>query len=449
MSKFLLLNSPIYWDAAKENEQYLSPLGLGYIATYLEKAGVDVVILDCVKERKGVPDILAYINNVKPEYVGINIFTQNYQNVQYIIENIRINCECFVGGQVVKSIYQEIWGWNVSNKLNIIIGEGELIIPQIVTGTCRQKPEKQDGIKFVYRVNNDSEYFPANISNIVLNRKYLGDEIILNHYGQKEAAIITSRGCAFDCAFCGGARGLNEDVRIRFRTEESVIEEIEQILNHHPNVQSIRILDDLFLRNGESIDRANRIFGQFPGINWRGMVHVLSLVNAADKIKELPIGRCKELFIGIESGSETIRKKINKLGSSEDIIQVSEEILKNGIDLKGYFIYGFPKETKEDFEKTYNLAKRLKDISQKSKGTFRTSVFQFRPYHGTQLYNELVSEGRVIPECEFKKDLGGFEGRAQFNFSSGNYSAESDELLNEYIIKTQELTDTGHDRSGK
>ncbi len=82
-------------------------------------------------------------------------------------------------------------------------------------------------------------------------------------------------------------------------------------------------------------------------------------------------------------------------------------------------------------------------------GVFRTSVFQFRPYHGTQLYNELVSEGRVIPECEFKKDLGGFEGRSQFNFSSGNYSAESDELLNEYIIKTQELTDTGHDRSGK
>ena len=110
MSKFLLLNSPIYWDAAKENEQYLSPLGLGYIATYLEKAGVDVVILDCVKERKGVPDILAYINNVKPEYVGINIFTQNYQNVKHIIENISIGCECFVGGQVVKSIYQEIWG---------------------------------------------------------------------------------------------------------------------------------------------------------------------------------------------------------------------------------------------------------------------------------------------------------------------------------------------------
>lgn len=24
------------------------------------------------------------------------------------------------------------------------------------------------------------------------------------------------------------------------------------------------------------------------------------------------------------------------------------------------------------------------------KGTFRVSVFQFRPYHGTQLYNEIL-----------------------------------------------------------
>ena len=41
MKKFLLLNSPIFWDSIKEKEQYLSPLGLGYIATYLDKLGTD------------------------------------------------------------------------------------------------------------------------------------------------------------------------------------------------------------------------------------------------------------------------------------------------------------------------------------------------------------------------------------------------------------------------
>lgn len=441
MKKFLLFNSPIFWDSTNDNEQYLSPLGLGYIATYLEKVGINVEIIDCVKDRKSVSEIINIITRTQPDYIGINIFTQNYDIVKYIIENIKIKCICFVGGQAVKSIYQELLQWNVKNRLNIIIGEGEFIIPQLVLGNCIQEPEEQEKQKYVYRVNEDSPYFPRNISNIYLDRKYLGNEIITNHYGENEIAIITSRGCAFDCAFCGGARSLNRDIPIRIRTDESVIQEIRDSLLLYPDIKSVRILDDLFLRNSKSIDMANNIFSRFTQLSWRGMVHVLSLKGSIDKIKELRRGNCRELFIGIESGSETIRKRINKLGDLENIINVSREILQNGIDLKGYFIYGFPKETKEDFQKTYDLAAKLKDISLNSPGTFRTSVFQFRPYHGTQLYNEILKDGGIIHGCKYNDSISCFKGRSQFNFDFGNYSLESDELLNNYIIKTQRLTE--------
>ena len=440
MKKFILFNSPIFWDATKEKEQYLSPLGLGYIATYLEKAGIDVTIVDCVKERKSVNDIVDFINKTHPDYIGINIFTQNYEMVKYIIESITITCDCFIGGQVVKSIYLDILRWNTQNRLNIIIGEGEFIIPALVSGRCKQIPEQENDQKVVYRVNKNSEYFPKDISNIFLNRKYLGNEIIYNHYGEKEIAIITSRGCAFDCAFCGGAKSLNKDITTRIRTEESVITEIREILSAYPDIQSIRVLDDLFLRNGKSIDMTNNIFLKFPHLSWRGMVHVLSLAKDVEKVKKLRRGRCRELFIGIESGSESVRRKINKLGTIDDIITVSKAILESGIDLKGSFIYGFPGETKEDFQKTYELASKIKEISTNTTGTFRTSVFQFRPYHGTQLYNEIVKSTGIIHECEFNQSISKFEGRSQFNFDFGNYSKEKDEILNQYIIKTQELT---------
>lgn len=440
MKKFILFNSPIFWDATKEKEQYLSPLGLGYIATYLEKAGIDVTIVDCVKERKSVNDIVDFINKTHTDYIGINIFTQNYEMVKYIIESITITCDCFIGGQVVKSIYLDILRWNTQNRLNIIIGEGEFIIPALVSGRCKQIPEQENDQKVVYRVNKNSEYFPKDISNIFLNRKYLGNEIIYNHYGEKEIAIITSRGCAFDCAFCGGAKSLNKDITTSIRTEESVITEIREILSAYPDIQSIRVLDDLFLRNGKSIDMTNNIFLKFPHLSWRGMVHVLSLAKDVEKVKKLRRGRCRELFIGIESGSESVRRKINKLGTIDDIITVSKAILESGIDLKGYFIYGFPGETKEDFQKTYELASKIKEISTNTTGTFRTSVFQFRPYHGTQLYNEIVKSTGIIHECEFNQSISKFEGRSQFNFDFGNYSKEKDEILNQYIIKTQELT---------
>lgn len=46
-----------------------------------------------------------------------------------------------------------------------------------------------------------------------------------------------------------------------------------------------------------------------------------------------------------------------------------------------------------------------------------------------------------IHGCEFNKSISQFEGRTQFDFEFGNYSAEIDEMLNEYIIKTQKLTE--------
>lgn len=87
------------------------------------------------------------------------------------------------------------------------------------------------------------------------------------------------------------------------------------------------------------------------------------------------------------------------------------------------------------------MASKLKEISLNTKGAFRTSVFQFRPYHGTQLFNEILEKTGIIHECEFNKSISQFNGRAQFNFDFGNYSEEPDEVLNEYIIKTQMLTE--------
>lgn len=438
MKKFVLINSPLFWERTNEEEEYLSPLGLGYIATYLKKVGLEVLLLDSVKERLGVDDILKQVSEIKPEFVGINVFTQNYELVQYIIEKMSIQCECFVGGQVVKSIYETILDWQTSNKVNIIIGEGELIIPAIVLENCKEKPIEHLDNKLVYKVDRNSQYFPEDISKIYLDRSFLKNEIINNHYGEKEAAIITSRGCAYDCAFCGGARGLNKDISIRMKDVESVKHEIAEICDLYPDLKSIRILDDLFLRNETSISQAADIFQEFSQLHWRGMVHVLSLIKCLDKIQLLKNCNCKELFVGIESGSNTIRKRINKLGDISSVISVIRELLIHGIDVKGYFMYGFPDETQEDMEETYKLACELRNISEKCEGTFRPSVFQFRPYHGTRLYNEILEKGIDIPNCHYNSSYT-LKGRSQFNFCSGNYSRVPDEILEEYIVKTQTI----------
>ena len=123
MKKFLLLNSPIFWDSTKEDEQYLSPLGLGYIATYLDKAGIEVELVDCVKNRISVEQIVDLINKRNPDFWGMNVFTQNYELVKYIFKSAKTDGEAFIGGQAVKNIYTDILSWDIDKKINIIIGE--------------------------------------------------------------------------------------------------------------------------------------------------------------------------------------------------------------------------------------------------------------------------------------------------------------------------------------
>lgn len=439
--KCILLNSPIYRKRSEAKEDYLPPLGLGYIATSLEEAGVNVEIVDCVKERLGIDEIFELLKKQVPDFVGINIFTQNFETVKEIIEQCPIKTTIIIGGQVVKCIYEEILQWNVSNKLDIVIGEGELILPELINGTCLEPPIINAGNKAVFRVDKHSRYFPNDLDSVHLNREMLKEDIVINHYGQKEAAIITSRGCMYNCAFCGGAHNLNQDVTIRYRSICDIEREIKEIGLADSDIKSIRVLDDLFLRDQESIDNAVVLFEKFPQLSWRGMVHIFTFLKRAKMLSSLKQSGCREMFIGIESGSEHIRKKINKPGTVEQVVDVVSAILNSGIDVKGYFMYGFPGETGNDAEETYILAKRLNEISSKTEGKFRASVFQFRPYHGTQLYYEIIKSGRTIVPISSNKGLNVMDGRSQFNFQSGNYSDIDDNNLNEYILRTQNLSE--------
>ena len=104
--------------------------------------------------------------------------------------------------------------------------------------------------------------------------------------------------------------------------------------------------------------------------------------------------------------------------------------------MKGYFIFGFETEKIEDMQMTYDLARQLKESSVKNHTNFRTSVFQFRPYHGTELYHDMISKGRIIDEIVYNGDLSTNIGRKQFNFTSGNFSETSDEDLRKFITET-------------
>ena len=432
----LIINSPLFRDKVDGyDEDSLPPLGLGYIATDLWSNGITVELLDTVEANISLEILLAVIRQKRPCYVALNVFTTNLHLVREIVESIKGGVRFIIGGLATKNLYKTILHWNTSCPVDIVIGEGDFVVSAIVQG----KPLdiiSQKGNKRVITVSVSSPYFPQDISNIPLDRSFFVNQPLRHTLGFNEVSIVTSRGCMYNCAFCSAARSLNRETPIRERNAQSVANEVAMICELYPNVDSVRALDDLFLRNADSVERAVRMFGHVP-VTWRAMAHVLSFYKLSDaQLLELKRSGCKEVFIGIESGSPRILKMIHKTSDVDLIKRTIERLFLAGINVKGYFIFGFETETIDDMRMSYDLAAGLKESSVKNGVNFRTSVFQFRPYHGTELYHDMILKGIIIDGVVYSEDLSTNIGRKQFNFTSGNFSEVSDEILRKFITET-------------
>ena len=425
-TQVVLFNSPIYPESQDDKEEHLPPLGLGYIATELNRAGIPAEIVDCVHDQLGIDEIVKIINKGSFDCVGFNIFSINIEIVKAILLRLERSVHVFLGGKVVEYIWDEVSHWGYRYPITAIIGEGELILPALILNNCIENPIATEGSFSVYRVDSNSVYYPKDLDAISLDRTLFCGREIKNRFGLLESCIVASRGCIYNCAFCGGAQDSNPNITPRYRSCPNISNEIKAIIQLSPATKSIRILDDLFLRDRKSIINACNIFNAFPQIHWRCMAHVQSFINNLDMIGALKKSGCDEVFIGIESGSPEIRRKIQKAGSIEAVIRCVESLLQVGISVKGYFICGFPGETAQQINETVNLALMLKRIEGSLNASFRASAFQFRPYHGTKLYNEITASGHhpiFINGDELTST------KKQYNFSSGNYSCISNDVL--------------------
>lgn len=440
--KVLIINSPLFREYnSLYDEDSLPPIGLGYIATNLQRNGIETHLIDAIHLRISLDNLIASVKYFKPEFLALNIFTTNQHLVRELVESLNISCHVIIGGLSVKELYKNIFDWKSNNRIDVVIGDGELIVNDIVNNCLKEQPFKTAENRRVFRVDGGSQYFVHDISNVPLNRNVFLNEPVKHPFGFMEANIVTSRGCIYSCTFCAASRVLNREFPIREKSKESIIAELSDIIIKYPKVTSIRVLDDLFLKTKDTIHKAIDVFSK-SGLKWRSMAHVSTFNNVdLDTLRALKNSGCSELFIGIESGSPKILKRIKKTHNLDTIVDNLTRVLQAGINIKGYFIFGFPDETKEDMQMTYELAAKLNGISFQHGAQFRTSVFQYRPYHSTAIYNELKAKGIDLDADQMapNQELSYLVGRIQFNFHSRNVSAVDLETLHSYIYRTTNL----------
>jgi radical SAM superfamily enzyme YgiQ (UPF0313 family) len=137
---------------------------------------------------------------------------------------------------------------------------------------------------------------------------------------------------------------------------------------------------------------------------------------------------CREVALGIESGSPRLLKYMGKKITPEMTSRAVRRLLEHGISVKGYYIFGFPTETTSELSESVDQIHSLWSIADAIDGAdFRASAFEFRPYPGTIEWNRLIEAGYTsdqLLQYEYVDltDSGASEemrGRDEFNFSVG------------------------------
>lgn len=232
----------------------------------------------------------------------------------------------------------------------------------------------------------------------VLDRLY-------EHGSYKIGQMTISRGCPYNCTFCTSTVFWNR--RIRYRDTESVLEEM-RILNEDYGVDIISINDDNFLVNKKkAMEVMQGIIDRNLNIKWiaGGGSGVRAFLD--DEFLDLAVRSGYCLFnLAFESGSDETLNRIKKPVTVNESIELVAKIRKKypEIWINGFFIVGFPFETKKDVINTLEFSKKL-DLDW-------CSHYIYQAIPGSELYEECVEKG-IIEDVFMQYEENYKEGRIQ------------------------------------
>lgn len=439
----LFVNAPLrdYTVRPRVNDYTLPVLGLGYIATYARQAGYNVAVLDAEAHGLGLAETVRVINHARPRWVGMNLLAPTYELSARIAAELDDTSALMVGGHHAKAMPQRILADPRMVRLDaLILGEGETRVAALL-GDKRRRAELPGVMWRDHRLGANGvglahgkaahQWTAPDIDALPLvDRTFLPQDPYLADDGRIEANIVGSRGCPYDCGFCGAAVSANPDIKIRTRSPEGIIEELER-LHADYGATAFRFVDDLFLgadriiRDAMKAFTAHRIGERFV---WDATGRINVLHRADDELLDtLARNGLREVALGIESGSDRVLASMDKRITAEMTERVADRLLRRGISVKGYFILGYPGEQRDDLDATVRHIHNLWDIADDSPARFRASVFEFRPYPGTPIWQQLLSDGYDPKTLLAYDDVDltehgaddGMRQRDEFNFSVG------------------------------
>jgi len=294
------------------SDKVFPPLGILYIASALRDNDYDVKFYDFAGKK---------LTEVEEDTVFITITSPQ---IRIAIDYVKQYCKgkkTVIGGCGVDSLSEV----DKSYFTMIVKGEAENCVNDIMN-----KLSNSSGKYLLY---NSTSFSDIELVSFPARSLINGYEYRIN--GRNTTTMITSRGCPYSCIYCISGNSK----KLRIASADRVCEEIDEIYNL--DYEGLMIFDDIFTLNkqrlkiiGSHIKRKNMVYRCFSHVRFvdEELCEILSNTN------------CKEVGIGIESGSNKILKTIKKGFTRDQSIKAVTLLKSYGVRVKTFFMIGLPGE---------------------------------------------------------------------------------------------------------
>jgi radical SAM superfamily enzyme YgiQ (UPF0313 family) len=360
-------------------------LGVRYLETALEQNGFETAAVyykgfnsqnPAVTTETELNLLRDRIALKKPMLIGLSVMSSMYlETVDLVIEKIKSSFQIpVVCGGAYASMFPERF---LDQGVEFVIrSDGENPLCQLADAVS-QKTDYTAIPSLCYKLNgenviNDIGALNINIDDYGLpaviskDACYIGRDTLTAGDPQRSTMsyeVVASRGCPFTCSYCccvNLRRLLPKGTpAVRSRSVKSVIDELIVAKRELKRLVYIHFYDEIFPNIPGWIEEFAAEYKKHIHLPFAIWSHPQMV--SADVLKKLvAVGLC-EVTMGIQSGSEHIRKDIfHRYEKQGDIIKAAKTLKESGVRWISYdFMLQHPFESIEDLRETFEILKRF------------------------------------------------------------------------------------------
>jgi radical SAM superfamily enzyme YgiQ (UPF0313 family) len=351
-------------DAIVAEDTPRVPLGVLTLAAELERAGTAPEILDLdqlyAAWRPGhdlredfAPHATAVLAGSEAEVFGLSSICGTYPltlRIASVLKEARPGCRIVLGGpQATATAHDTLAAFPAVDV--VVRGEGERILPALLDTLAASRD--LSGVAGIhYRAMAGIERTPDaplldDLDSLPLPSygRYLRER----RYGS--VPLEVGRGCPFSCTFCSTSRFFGR--RYRLKSPARIVQDMLAIHRAH-GIRSFDLIHDNFTADRrrvlafcEAVSSAAARFTWTCGSRTDGLDE--------DLLEIMHRAGCRGFFLGIESGSDTVQRAIDKRLDLRAAREVLHGLVRRKIRATLSFMVGFPEETRDDLGRTVSL----------------------------------------------------------------------------------------------